>query len=127
MIETNWLDKDNGIRYWEFGANWTWEEFYDHLQNDFQDSPVDSKPLDVILDFSKTRQLPPHFLTQMRVSSKRVNENLDTIVFLGNPVVRALMESFHILNSDFTNRYGFADNIEQALQVVYRQQQRTLS
>ena len=81
MIQTNWLDEGSGIRYWQFGARWTWEEFYAQLQHDIDETELDSKSFDIIFDFSKTRELPPHFLTQMRVSSKRANDNFDPSCF----------------------------------------------
>ncbi|MFN8376967.1 MAG: hypothetical protein U0694_29340 [Anaerolineae bacterium] len=126
-IQTMWLDLDNGIRYWKFDAQWTWDEFYQHLQADIEQTPISKKPFDVILDFTCTRELPPHFLTQMRVSSIRANDNLDTIVFVGNRVVHALMDSFHLLNHRFLNRYSFADTLEQAMSIVRRHQHADLN
>ncbi len=127
MIQTIWLDKYNGVRYWQFGTQWTWDKFYNRLQEDIDEMALSDKPIDVILDFSKTRQLPEHFLTHILIGSKRANENVESIVFLGNPVVHALMDSFHLLNHDFLNRYGFADNLEQAMQIIAQHHPYSLS
>lgn len=114
-------DYNNGVHYWQFGAQWTWDEFYSQFARALEELEAEGQRFDIVLDFSQARKLPPNFLYQVYNCTKNPLHHLDSVVVIAGFNVRSFLDALTLVNRTFMSRATYANNRDQALQVINEQ------
>jgi hypothetical protein len=96
-IELRWLDEDAGTLLWRFSGQWTWEHFFMMLPRANKMAESKGTNVAVIMDFSQSRTGKTNLLGLFSSAGKRVASNVSVIVFIGHPIIPALVNTYNLI------------------------------
>lgn len=118
-IVVDWLDADKKIIYYDFPAQWTWDDLYSAMTQVKDMMATVPYNVYVVIDYEKSQGMPPGALTQLRVGTMKASPNWGGGVFIGvSALVKTLLNTFTTINKRLGERYSIAKDREEALAII---------
>lgn len=82
-ITTSWADDNQTIIVLEFKAPWTWNEYYQALDDTWRMFEQVAYTVDMVFDFTRGSRLPPGAFGHLRRSTARQHPRTGIVVVVG--------------------------------------------
>jgi hypothetical protein len=119
-IHVKWYEHDDTVIYWEFDAEWSWDDYHQAVIRGFDlDATKPEQRLDIIFDFTRNRQIPRGIRENITKGQSFEDAERDyRVVIVGNHLVRAMVELARTFNPTFGIKYLTASTVAEAYRMI---------
>lgn len=114
-VQINWDDKEHTILLYTFGCTWTWDELYKAIDEGFALTKTVSHNFSIIVDFQKSRGLPPKAFSHFHHIKSVTSEQVDLIVVVGGgTVLLTLFNLFVLIAGSVAHKFVWVPDLDKA-------------
>ncbi len=123
-IRHEWGNPEHTIMHIIYFGEWTWDDYYASVAQVFADIATEPHRVDVIADL-RSSGLPKggRVMAHGNATLRTRPSNYGVLVVITNPLIKATLDMFRLLNSDARKMMFPARSMEDAREIVERARQ----
>jgi hypothetical protein len=118
-VSAYWLNDEQTIVQYDFEGRWTWDEFYPEYQKALKMERSVTHRVDVLMDFRRSKSVPPSALTHMRKITDNQPDNIGLSVFVTtNPFFNVMYTAGVRFYPKMQDYFVIVETIEEAYEII---------
>ena len=114
-VSVDWYDAGHEIVLYVFEGRWTWDELYKAIDEGFALTKTVSHNFSIIVDFQKSRGLPPKAFSHFHHIKSVTTEQVDLIVVVGGgTVLLTLFNLFVLIAGSVAHKFVWVPDLDKA-------------
>jgi hypothetical protein len=114
-VQVNWDDKEHTILLYTFACTWTWDELYTAIDEGLALTESISHTIYIIVDFQKSRGLPPKAFSHFNHIKSFTNEQAELVVVVGGrTVLLTLFNLFVLIAGSVAHKFVWVPDLNKA-------------
>lgn len=118
-IETQWLNRQQSAVLITFDGRWTWEIFYQAIEQAMSLFDTLTQPVPLIIDLTNSEAMPNNSIAHIRNAQGIKHEQMEKVIFVGMSTFMQMIGNLASrLNRGGTRNVSMVSTINEALQDI---------